>query len=45
MSTTILTGRKNLTKFAFWLGAVEPTDKENQVKVSMTRQGSGSVSN
>ncbi len=30
MSTQKLTGRENLTKFAFWLGPVGPTDKENQ---------------
>jgi hypothetical protein len=33
MSTTKLTGRENLTKYAFWLGLVRPTDKENQVKM------------
>jgi hypothetical protein len=33
MSTTKLTGRENLTKYAFWLGPVGPTDKENQVKM------------
>jgi hypothetical protein len=33
MSTTKLTGRENLTKYAFWLGPVGPTDKDNQVKV------------
>jgi hypothetical protein len=31
MSTTNLTGRENFTKYAFWLGPVGPTDKENQV--------------
>jgi hypothetical protein len=25
--------RENLTKYAFWLGPVGPTDKENQVKM------------
>ncbi len=25
--------KENLTKYAFWLGSVEPTDKENQVKM------------
>jgi hypothetical protein len=24
---------ENLTKYAFWLGPVGPTDKENQVKM------------
>jgi hypothetical protein len=33
MSTTKLTGRENLTKYAFWLGPIRPTDKENQVKM------------
>jgi hypothetical protein len=35
MSTTKLTGRENLAKYryAFWLGPVGPTDKENQVKM------------
>jgi hypothetical protein len=33
MSTTKLTGRENLTKYAFWLGPLGPTDKENQVKM------------
>jgi hypothetical protein len=33
MSTTTLTGRKNLTKFSFWLGPVGPTEKENQTKM------------
>jgi hypothetical protein len=35
MSTTKLTGRENLAKYryAFWLGPVGPTDKENQVKL------------
>jgi hypothetical protein len=33
MSTTKLTGRENLTKYAFWLGPSGPTDKENQVKM------------
>jgi hypothetical protein len=33
MSTTTLTGRGNLTKYAFWLGAVGLTEKENQVKM------------
>jgi hypothetical protein len=32
MSITKLTGRENLTKYAFWLGPVGPNDKENQVK-------------
>jgi hypothetical protein len=33
MSTTKLTGRENLTKHAFLLGPVGPTDKENKVKM------------
>jgi hypothetical protein len=33
MSTTKLTGRENLTIYAFWSGPVGPTDKENQEKV------------
>ncbi len=33
MSTTKLTGRENLTKYAFWLGPVGPTDKENKVNM------------
>jgi hypothetical protein len=33
MSKTKLTGRENLTKYAFCLGPVGPTDKENQVKL------------
>jgi hypothetical protein len=33
MSTTKLTERENLTKYAFWLGPVGPTDKENPVKM------------
>jgi hypothetical protein len=33
MSTTILTGRENLTKDAFWLGSGGHIDKENQVKI------------
>jgi hypothetical protein len=33
MNTTKSTGRENLTKYAFWLGPVEPMDKENQVKM------------
>ncbi len=54
MSTTKLIGRENLTKYAFWLGSVGPTDKENQVKMYkkhqfryitlLKRQGSGSNS-
>jgi hypothetical protein len=32
MSATKLTGRENLTKYAFWWGPIGPTDKENQVK-------------
>jgi hypothetical protein len=32
MSTAKLTGRENLTKYAFWLSPVGPTDKENQVR-------------
>jgi hypothetical protein len=28
MSTTKLTGRENLTKYAFWAGPFGPTDKE-----------------
>ncbi len=31
MSTTKFNGRENLTKYAFWLGPLRPTDKENQV--------------
>ncbi len=55
MSTTKLTGRENLTKYAFCVGPVGPTDKENQVKMykkicfryitSLKLEGSGSVSN
>jgi hypothetical protein len=54
-STTILTGRENLTMFARWLGPGEPTDKKNQVNMnkkyrfmhitSLKQQGSGSVLN
>jgi hypothetical protein len=33
MSTTKLTGRENLTKYAFWLVPIGPTEKENQVKM------------
>ncbi len=33
VSTTKFTERENLTKYAFWLGPVGPTDKENQVKI------------
>jgi hypothetical protein len=33
VSTTNLTGRENLTKYAFWLGPVGPVDKENQVEM------------
>jgi hypothetical protein len=33
MSTTTLTGRENLAKYAFWLGPVGPSDEENQVKM------------
>jgi hypothetical protein len=33
MSTIKLTGKENLTKYAFWLGPGRPTDKENQVKM------------
>ncbi len=33
MSTTKLIGGENWTKYAFWLGSVRPTDKENQVKM------------
>jgi hypothetical protein len=33
MSTPKLTGRENLNKYAYWLGPVGPTDKENQVKM------------
>ncbi len=29
----ILTGRENLTNYAFWFGLDGPTDKENQVKM------------
>ncbi len=32
-SKTKLSGRENLTKYAFFLGPVGPTDKENQVKM------------
>ncbi len=28
-----LTGRENLTIYAFWLGLVGPTDQENQFKI------------
>jgi hypothetical protein len=35
MSTTKLIGGENLTKYAFWLGPVGPTDKENQVKTTV----------
>jgi hypothetical protein len=57
MSTTEVTRRENLIMYAFWLGPVGPTDKENQVKMyktycfryitSLKRQrfGYGSVSN
>jgi hypothetical protein len=41
MSTTKLTGRKNLTKYVVWLGPVEPTDKENQVKMYKKYGGMG----
>jgi hypothetical protein len=54
MSSTNLTGRENLTKYASWLGPIGPTDKENQVTMyekyrssyitSLKRQGSGSIS-
>jgi hypothetical protein len=33
MSTTKLTGRENLTKYAFCLVPGGPTDKENQSKM------------
>jgi hypothetical protein len=33
MSTAKLTGSKNLTKYAFWLGPGGPIDKKNQVKM------------
>jgi hypothetical protein len=33
MSITKLTGRENVTKYAYWLGPVGPTDKENQAKM------------
>jgi hypothetical protein len=33
MTTTKLTGRENLTKYAFWLGPVGPVNKEKQVKM------------
>jgi hypothetical protein len=33
MSPTKLTGRENLTNYAFWWGPVGPIDKENQVKM------------
>jgi hypothetical protein len=33
MRTTKLTGRENLTKYAFWLGPFGCTDKKNQVKM------------
>jgi hypothetical protein len=32
MSTTKLTERENLTKYAFWLGPVGPTDKEIKLR-------------
>ncbi len=37
MSTTKLTGRENLTKNTFCVGPVGPTDKENQVKMSIKK--------
>jgi hypothetical protein len=33
MSRTKLTGRENLTMYAFWLAFGRPADKENQFKV------------
>jgi hypothetical protein len=33
MNTTKLTGRENLTNYAFWFGPDGPTNKENQVKM------------
>ncbi len=36
MSTTKLTRRESLTKYAFWLGPVEPTDKE--IKLDYKKQ-------
>jgi hypothetical protein len=33
MSTATLTGKENLTKYAFRSGPVGPTDKENQVQM------------
>jgi hypothetical protein len=33
ISATKVTGKENLTKYAFWLGPGRPTDKENQVKM------------
>jgi hypothetical protein len=33
VSRTKLTGRENLTKYAFWLGPGRPTDKKNQVRM------------
>jgi hypothetical protein len=33
MSTRKLIGRENLAKYAFCLGPVGPTDKENQVNM------------
>jgi hypothetical protein len=34
MITKKLTGRENLTMYAFWLGHGRPTDKENLVKMN-----------
>ncbi len=33
LMSTKITGRENLTKYAFWLSPVGPTGKENQVKM------------
>jgi hypothetical protein len=33
MSTATLTGRENLTKYAFRSGPIRPTNKENQVQM------------
>jgi hypothetical protein len=33
-TTKKLTGKENLTKYAYWLGPVGPTNKENHVKMN-----------
>ncbi len=33
MSITKLTGGENVTKYAYWLGPVGPTDKKNQAEM------------